>query len=293
MNIVRPTTITSSMVTTNAANTHADYAVGTTYADGAQVIYNLKTWLSLQDSNTGHTPGAAGSEAWWSDAGPSNRWAMFDGEVQTVTRKSNSLTVTVSPVGAPTVALLNVRAKTAQCRSVHGSTEVYNKTVSLWDTSLISDWAEYFFGTPEFRTEAVFTGLPPVPGQAVTITLSAPGAEVECGMCILGTPFNTGVEQLGLKRSGLDYSTVTFDVYGKATIRRRGYAREVSTQTQLDNSAFDRIARRLDQIASTPVLVLSGQPCYDSTVVYGLVSYSLDVRTNMHSYASFEVKGFI
>ena len=78
MNIVRPTAVTSGMVTTNAVNAHADYVAGTTYASGAQVTYNLRTWLSLQDSNTGKTPGAAGSEAWWSDVGPSNKWAMFD-----------------------------------------------------------------------------------------------------------------------------------------------------------------------------------------------------------------------
>ena len=293
MNIVMPIAVTSGMVTTNAANAHADYAAGTTYASGAQVTYNLKTWLSLQDSNTGHTPGAAGSEAWWSDAGPSNKWAMFDGEVGTVTTRADSLAVTITPIGAPTVALLNVRAKTAQCVSTHGVTEVYNKTVSLWDTSLISDWAEYFFSEPEFRTEAIFEGLPNVPGQSVTLTLSATGATAQCGMCVPGVPFDVGSELQGIKRSGTDYSTVTFDTFGAATIKRRGYARKVSTQTVLPNTAFDRIARRLDQIASVPVLVLSGQPRFGATVVYGLVSYTLDLPLYSYSYASIEVKGLI
>lgn len=293
MNIVRPVTVTSGMVTTNAANTHADYAAGNTYASGAQVTYNLRTWRSLQASNTGHTPGAAGSEAWWSDEGPSNKWAMFDGEVGTVTTRAENLTVTITPISAPTVALLNVRAKTAQCVSTHGATEVYNKTKSLWDTSQITDWAEYFFSEPEFRTEAIFEGLPNVPGQSVTLTLSAPGATVQCGMCVPGVPFDVGLEQYGLKRSGTDYSTVTFDTFGAATIKRRGYARKVSTQTMLDNRAFDRVARRLDQIASVPVLVLSGQPRFDSTVVYGLVSYSLDLALYSYSYTSIEVKGLI
>lgn len=293
MEIVRPIAITPAIVTTNAANAHADYAAGTTYASGAHVTYNLKTWLSLQDSNTGHTPGASGSEAWWSDAGPSNKWAMFDDEVGTVTTRADSLQVTLSPIAAPTVALLNVRAKTAQCVSTHGVTEVYNKTVSLWDTSMISDWAEYFFSEPEFRTEAIFDGLPSVPGQEVTITLQATGATVECGMCVPGRPFDVGDELQGLKRSGIDYSTVTFDVFGKTTIKRRGYAREISTQTMLLNTAFDRIARRLDQIASVPVLVLSGRPRFDATVVYGLVSYSLDLALYSYSYASIDVKGLI
>lgn len=293
MEIVRPIAITPAMVTTNAANADADYNPATNYADGAKCTHDRRIWLSLQAANTGHTPGAAGSEAWWSDAGPSNKWAMFDGEVGTVTTRADSLQVTLSPIAAPTVALLNVRAKTAQCVSTHGATEVYNKTKSLWDTSLITDWAEYFFSEPEFRTEAIFEGLPNVPGQSVTVTLSAPGATVQCGMCVPGKPFDAGCELMGLKRSGTDYSTVTFDTFGAATIKRRGYARKVSTQTVLPNTEFDRIARRLDQIASTPVLVLSGQPRFDSTVVYGLVSYSLDLALYSHSYASIDVKGLI
>lgn len=293
MEIVRPIAITPAMVTTNAANADADYNPATNYADGAKCTHERRIWLSLQAANTWHPPGASGSEAWWSDAGPSNKWAMFDDEVGTVTTRADSLQVTLSPIGAPTVALLNVRAKTAQCVSVHGTTEVYNKTKSLWDTSIIGDWAEYFFNEPEFRTEAVFDGLPSVPGQEVTLTLQATGATAECGMCVPGRPFDVGNELQGLKRSGIDYSTVTFDVFGKSTIKRRGYAREINTQTLLDNRAFDRIARRLDQIASVPVLVLSGQPRFDSTVVYGLVSYSLDLALYSYSYASIDVKGLI
>lgn len=293
MEIVRPIAVTPAMVTTNAANADADYNPATNYADGAKCTHERRIWLSLQAANTGHTPGAPGSEAWWSDAGPSNQWAMFDDEVGTVTTRADSLQVTLTPIAAPTVALLNVRAKTAQCVSTHGVTEVYNKTVSLWDTSVISDWAEYFFSEPEFRTEAVFDGLPSVPGQEVSLTLQATGATVECGMCVPGRPFDVGNELQGLKRSGIDYSAVTFDVFGKATIKRRGYAREISTQTMLLNTAFDRIARRLDQIASVPVLVLSGRPRFDATVVYGLVSYSLDLALFSYSYASIDVKGLI
>lgn len=293
MEIVKPIPVTPAMVTTNAVNADADYNPATNYADGAKCTHERRIWLSLQAANTGHTPGAPGSEAWWSDAGPSNKWAMFDDEVGTVTTRADSLQVTLTPIAAPTVALLNTRAKTAQCTSVHGATTVYDKTVSLWDTAIITDWAEYFFNEPEFRTEAIFDGLPAVPGQTVTITLQATGATVECGMCVPGRPFDVGNELQGLKRSGIDYSTVTFDVFGKATIKRRGYAREISTQTLLNNAAFDRLARRLDQIASVPVLVLSGRPRFNATVVYGLVSYSLDLALYSYSHASIDVKGLI
>ena len=41
----------------------ADYAAGTTYATGDFVLDSDQYWVSLQDSNTGHTP-AAGSAYW-------------------------------------------------------------------------------------------------------------------------------------------------------------------------------------------------------------------------------------
>lgn len=292
MDIVRPIPVTPGMVVTNAVDADPQWLIGATYANGAKVTHNRVIWISAAAGNVGHEPGAAGSEAWWAAAGSANSWAMFDDEVGTVTTRADNITVSISPIGAPNVAVLNVRARTVRCVSMHGATKVYDKTIELWDTAVITDWGEYFFNEPEFRTEAIFEGLPAVPGQTVTITLSAAGAVAQCGMVIVGKPFSVGLELLGLNRSGTDFSTVTFND-GKATIRRLGYARDVSTQTMLENSAFDRIARRLDQISNVPVLVLSGRPRFNSTVVYGTVSYSLDLKLYEYSYASIEIKGWI
>lgn len=293
MDLIRPITVTPAMVTTDAVDADPQWAGTTTYAAGAKVTRERRIWLSLQAGNVGHTPGAAGSEAWWSDAGPANSWAMFDDAVETVSQRAGSLSATVAPCNPQTIALLNVRGKTARVQSSHGGTTVYDQEQSLWDTSPIADWADYFFEEPEFRSEAVFSGLPPVVGQAVTITIDAPGATAQCGMAVLGKPLDVGLEKVGLQRSGIDYSHVTFDPFGKASITKRAYARKVSTQTLIENTSLDRITRRLDQLASVPVLVLSGSGRFDSTVVYGLVSYTVDVAMYAYSYVSIEVKGLI
>lgn len=72
MKIVPPITITDAMLVSSnvSAGPAADYSAGTTYAAGAVVSgvtsASLKTqYVSLQSSNTGHTPGASGSETWW------------------------------------------------------------------------------------------------------------------------------------------------------------------------------------------------------------------------------------
>lgn len=293
MKILRPLAITPAIVTTNAANADADYNPVTAYASGIKATYKQRIWLSLQAANTGHEPGASGSEAWWSDAGPSNKWAMFDDEVQTVTTRADNITVTVSPLNADSIALLNVQAGEVTVTSVYDGSEVFREVRSLWDSTIIADWADYFFNPPEFRSEAVFLGLPPVPGQSVTISIDFLGNTAQCGKAVLGKEVGVGLEKVGINRSGIDYSNVTFDEFGKASITRRAYVRKVTTQTLINNGELDRIARRLDALASVPVVVLSGQPRFDSTVVYGLMSYSVDVAMYSYSYVSFDVKGLV
>lgn len=293
MKILRPLAITPAMVTTNAVNADADYAPATAYADGDKATFAQRIWLSLQAANTGHEPGASGSEAWWSDAGPSNKWAMFDDEVQTVTTRANNITVTVSPLNADSIALLNVQAGEVTVTSVYDGSEVFREVRSLWDSTIIADWADYFFNQPEFRSEAIFLGLPSVPGQAVTISIDFLGNTAQCGKAVLGKEVEVGLEKVGINRSGVDYSNVTFDEFGKASITRRAYVRKVDTQTLINNGELDRITRRLDALASVPVVVLSGQPRFDSTVVYGLMSYSVDVALYSYSYVSFSVKGLV
>jgi hypothetical protein len=70
--IVPPITITDAMLVSSnvSEGPAADYGAGTTYAAGdvvSGVTANpLKVqYASLQSSNTGHTPGASGSETWW------------------------------------------------------------------------------------------------------------------------------------------------------------------------------------------------------------------------------------
>ena len=47
----------------------AAYAAGTSYSINNLVTYNSTTYVSLQDTNSGHTPGAAGSAAYWQVGG--------------------------------------------------------------------------------------------------------------------------------------------------------------------------------------------------------------------------------
>jgi len=294
MKLIRPTQITNAMVTSNSAvDADAAYAAGTTYAAAAKVTYNGRIYLSLQAANTGHTPGDTASVAWWADQGPSNRTAMFDGLVSTRTYGTSTLTLVLTvPTAINSLSLINLSGvQTAAISATKDAVSVYSRSVDLWDTSLVTNWAEYFFSEPEFRTELALTDLPLLPGLEITMVLT--GSSVGIGKFDIGALLDAGLEQYGLKREGVDYTNVTFDNFGVATIGTQIYVRKFSTQAMIENSKLDMITRRLDKLASIPVVILGANGLYDSMIVYGLLSYSLDLTLHGSSYISFDVKGLV
>ena len=295
MKLIRPIQITDAIVTSNSAvDAHATYNAGTTYAADAMVTYNGRYYKSLQAANTERTPGATTSVAWWSDQGPSNRTAMYDGLVSTRTTATGTLTLVMTvPTAVNTLSLINMAGvRTVTVTATKDAATVYSRTVDMWDTSLITDWAEYFFAEAELRTELALTDLPLVPGLVITTVLTGT-ATVGVGKFDLGRVLDAGLEKYGLKREGVDYTNVTFDNFGVATIGTQIYVRKFSTQALIENSKLDMITRRLDSLASTPLVIIGANGRYDSMIVYGLLSYSLDLALYGCSYISFDVKGLV
>lgn len=295
MKLIRPIQITDAIVTSNSAvDAHATYNAGTTYAADAMVTYNGRYYKSLQAANTVRTPGATTSVAWWSDQGPSNRTAMYDGLVSTRTTATGTLTLVMTvPTAVNTLSLINLAGvRTVTVTATKDAATVYSHTVDMWDTSLITDWSEYFFAEAELRTELALTDLPLVPGLVITTVLTGEGT-VGVGKFDLGRVLDAGLEQYGLKREGVDYTNVTFDNFGVATIGTQIYVRKFSTQSLIENNRLDVITRRLDALASTPLVIIGANGRYDSMIVYGLLSYSLDLALYGYSYISFDVKGLV
>lgn len=295
MKLIRPIEITQALVTANSAtNADADYVGATTYAADALVTYDRHIYKSLQNANTGHTPGLTASAAWWSDQGPSNKWAVFDSAVNTQTTAVSPWSFTLTGVAATGLGLMNLDASTVDIVATKDGATVYSKTVDLLDTSLVTDWAEYFFNEPEFRSELALTDLPPVPGLVITVTLTRTGGgNVSCGKFDCGRVLDIGPELKGLKRSGEDYTAVTFDAFRAVTIGTQRYVRKFSTQAMIDNARVDMITRRLDALASVPLVIIGADGIYGSMLVYGLLSHSIDLALHDYSFVSLDVKGLL
>lgn len=294
MIIIIPPTITNAMITANTAvNADADYVPATTYSAGVKVTYGNFIYLSLQAGNTGHQPDLTASAAWWSLIGSSNKWAMFDDEVQTQSTASNTLSTTIRASYINSISCVNITASSVDIEVKKGATVAYTKTIDLFDYSTIVDWTTYFFSEHDFQTEFSLTDLPSLPDVDIKITVNKTTSTVGIGKIIIGAQLDVGLEEYNLKREGIDYTQVNTDPFGVTTLTKRSYARKYSTTAIMKNTKYDYVSKKLDSIASVPVLCIGGNGFKSTLTVYGLVTYSIILEHLQVSRVAIDVRGLI
>lgn len=130
----------------------------------------------------------------WVDAGPMNRWAMFDKvmKTQTVGPPDGDLEVVIRPGVITDVWLANITnatAATVLVKDKTGGNVVYDETRGLSKT--VTNFWDWWFAPFVFDTEKPFTGIPAYRQCEVTIKLTSAG-NAGLGMVALGIPENLG-----------------------------------------------------------------------------------------------------
>lgn len=294
MNLIEPIVITSDMILINSAvNADPDYNPSETCALGVKRTYEGYVYESLQNANTGNQPDLTASAAWWSKIGVSNRNAMFDSAVSTTTKKADSLTVSIAATHVDSISLPYVSGTEAIVNITKDGVNIYSKTLDLRDSSMIRGWRKYWFGERGFKHAIALTDLPPIPNVVITVTVNFPLNTAEIGMLHIGRFSDIGLEEYNLKRELIDYTQITFDKFGESTIDKQKYAKKYTTNIVIDNKDYDLLSEKLDSLASVPVVCLGGNGYYQSLIVYGLISYTSDLRTVTKTYITLEVKGLV
>lgn len=292
MRLVDPITITTEMVlSNNTVNLDADYDPMAYYELGDKCTYNGYIYVSLQNTNHGHTPGITDSVAWWSQVGPSNRNAMFDAFVSTTSKRDNSLTVVLQASHVDSLTLPYVSGSELVVTVTKDSTEIFSRTLDLRDSSSIKGWKSYFFSDRGYKHAVAITDLPPIPNVQISVTVNFPLNVAEIGMIQIGRYLDLGLEDYNLKREVIDYSQPTFDKFGELTITKQKYSKKYTTSIVIDNALFDLMTEKLDSLASKPIVCIGGNGYFQSLIVFGLISYSADIRTVTRTFISLEVKG--
>ena len=295
MKLIKPITLTSSMITaTTATETVALWSSATTYSAGAQVRYGNRIYQSLLASNTNQQPDTA--TTYWKDIGPSNTTALIDGQVSNRTTASGSLSVTLTPGAACTgIALLGLAGSSVTISVVDSGTTIYTQTISLIRED-VADWSSWFFTAPQPLEQVALFDLPPYGTAQITITVTGPST-VSIGEVVLGSARSIGEDSLqaGASIGVIDYSTKTTDATGKTTFTPGAWSKRLSGTLMLSNSELSAAQNLLASLRSQPtVFVGAADSTLDALTVYGYVrEFSITIPYPTRSLCRLEIEGLI
>lgn len=295
MIVVRPITVTPSMLTTNVAeDDYAAYSAGTTYALGDRVIVvaDHMVYESLAAGNIGNTP--ASSPTKWAAAYATRPWRMFDQSIGTKSDRTTSMTVTVVP-GAVVdcVALLELSASSVRVKMTDPTYGVvFDETQNLVSSEGITSWWKWFFSPIKRATRAIFDNLPAFKTASIEITITTDtGSTAECGVCLLGTSTDAGATLSGVSFGVQSYSRKTQDDWGNYSITRRGFSKKLRCKLLVERINADISGLLFASLIDTPALFVASED-YDMTVIYGFVKdFDVNIAYYNYSECSLDIEG--
>lgn len=296
MQVIKPTIISDAqLVSSSVPETDAAaFAAGTNYALGANVMFNHVVYQSVQTPNAGNTPST--SPLFWAVVGPTNRYAMFDGQVNTVTMATTSITVVLTPGLVNSLALFSLAGNKVTVQVKDGATGpvVYTYETSL-DGSTVSDWYQYFYKPFLPISQVTLTDLPMYSNAYVTVTISGVGT-VACGLLVTGQASDLGGTQYGVSKGIISLSRKdTNTTTGVTTFVKRGNRKRVTAQLFIDNFSLDTIDLTLASLDATPAVWVSTPVAgYQLLSLYGFYKdYSIVVPYPTYSLINIEIEGLI
>ncbi|GGE75177.1 hypothetical protein [Sphingomonas prati] len=270
LQLLQPVRIAGGMlVASNVDETdYPEWSAGTAYGIGARVIRSAthRIYESTAAGNAGNPPGP-GSTAWF-DVGATNRWAMFDEALGSVTFWDGMIAVTIAPQTAVDgIALLDVTADRVRVQAAG-----YDRTV-----------------VPTARPgSALFLDLPAGSGN-VTVTVTG-GGTVTVGTLLIGRRRRLGITGASPTAGITDYSRKVVDDFGEVTIVERAWAKKMSAKALIRTDAVDVVFDRIAAVRARPSLWI-GQAGIDSLTIYGFFKdFSIEVAAGV-STLSLSIEG--
>jgi hypothetical protein len=280
MRVIPPITITDAMLT---SHTVAEPAAGET-AWNAATNYTLGTQVIRTTTHRIYQNLIAGVDATipenaptrWLDVGPTLRWAMFDTLRNSATTAATSMTVVLTPGRRiDSIALMGVVGETitvSMTSSPLGT--VYSTTENLILRNTVS-WSGYFYGAFTYAGSAVRFDLPQFTNGVITITVSRTSGNVSLGALVIGQHFDIGTVLSQAKSDALNFSTVTRDAFGNATLVPRRTIPTTSQQILTTPDRVDRMREVRSALNAVPA-VWSGlddkarNPHFESLLILGI-----------------------
>lgn len=302
MKVIKPTLLTDSLLTSSTVSEDdfPQWNAATNYTIGGHVIRLAthriyKNLLGGIDS-TPPEEALVGPTPKWVDVGPTNRWAMFDDEVGSLTVAENTLTYVLTPGQIEGISFLEIFAETLHVvlRESPGGTVVYDQTFVL-DGSIVDSVFSWFFEPYSVVSELSIVNLPAgYYNPEITITLAGSG-QISCGVCKFGTITDIGGTEYGAKLGIISYSRKETNEFGRVVVVPRRYVKTLEAKIHSDSAELRRIYRALGELKDTPcVWIGSDAKGYESLTVFGFYKdFSIDVTYPTLNYCTLQIEGLI
>ncbi|WP_395391548.1 hypothetical protein WBP07_12865 [Novosphingobium sp. BL-8A] len=261
--IVDDDTLAASTV---AENDYLQWSASTTYALGDRVIRagTHRIFESAAQNNTGNEP--EGISGKWRDIGPTNRWAMFDQALGSVTTAAGSITVLLDAGAIDGIALLDVVGSAVRVQAAG-----YDRTAAPNES-----------GTVTFLD---LTGL----AGPISVAITGPGT-VEVGTLLVGPLVALGQTTDSPKAGITDFSRKEADEFGDIQVVERAWAKRMTLQAKIRTDAIDLVANRIASVRAKPSLWI-GKEGMETLTIYGFFKDFSIARDTMVSDLSLSIEG--
>ena len=298
MKIIKPTVITDATLVSSSVPEpdigEEAWVATKAYAVG-NVVIRAATHRKYERKVAGTTAAAPETDsANWFDIGPTNRWAMFDRKVGTVTSSVGSLTVVLRAGGVSGLGALELagRQLKATLTNAPGGAVVYSRTISL-DGTLVQSVYDWFFTDYEQLSDAVMTDMPQhfTDGE-LTIELTGTSG-VGVGVLQVGQVLEIGRTKKGASVGIADYSKKERDPFGNFDVLERTWSKSGSFQVLTEAADFNMIYRRLASIRAVPCIYIGNdQIGFEPMITYGFYKdFGITVDYHHTHLLNIEIEG--
>lgn len=212
-----------------------------------------RRYESVAGSNTGNPP-AIDDGTKWIDAGPTNKWAMFDLLRNTATSQASPLTVVITPgERVDSLALVGLVADSVTVTVTVSAVEKYSHTEDL-STREVLNWYDYFFAPFSSKSAIALFDLPPYTTGVITVTLTRSTGYVECGGLVLGLSTYLGRTLHDAENVALNFSSVTRDDYGNSQLVQRRTVPKTTQRVRCSKSQVNKVIAAREALNATPAL---------------------------------------
>lgn len=303
LSVLAPVTIVDAMLISSTAPEadYPEYVPTTTYGTGARCISvtTHRIYESLRANNMSNDPtiinNRAGAAPWWLDAGPTNKWAMFDGEVSTQTIVNSPLTVVVRPGVFNSLYLGKIDAEflSIAVRDAPGGEVIYSYSGEL-ENSAPGDYYEHLFDRFKPQTDFLASNIDPYSAPEITLTLSSTSGLVKCGVLSIGDLRPLGLTQYGAKAKPKTYSYIKLNDFGESVIKRRKSAKDMSFSAWLKLTEANSVLEAFTELLDVPcVWIGTDLPEYGGLRAFGLGSSEISYDHPKDCLLTLNVNGLI